>query len=83
MRHSVFGNDGLYLGCQLVHCEWFGEHVHAWFQVPIADSGVVRITGYEKDLQAGSGLPSRICHLATVDASWQADVGNQKIDANV
>ena len=76
-------NDGSYACGEHVHGKRFCEHVHARFQMAVADGGILGIAGDEQDLQIGTVCPRGIRHLPAVEPTRQADVGDEEIDAHI
>ncbi len=60
---------------QIIHRERLGEDLHAAFEMPIADHGILGIAGNEKHFQIRPRGQTRIRQLAAIDAAGQPHIG--------
>ena len=49
----------------------------------VADNSVLRVAGYEENLQVGPQGSGSVCYLPAVETTRQTDVGDQQIDTEI
>jgi hypothetical protein len=52
-------------------------------KVPVVQDGILGIAGDEENLEIRPVLARRVRHLAVVQPTWEADIGDQQVDAYV
>ena len=65
---------------ELLDGERLGHDLHAAFDMPVAEHGILRIAGDEQDLQVGMRRARGVGELTAVQSAGQADIGDQQVD---